>query len=341
MSSTTAVSPGKIILFGEHSVVYGQPAIAVPVTQVVAKATVTDATHNEVLLSAPDLGQDNWLHDVPENHPLAAAVWALWRTLPANTPPPERLHITVTSTIPIASGLGSGAAIAAALIQALAHHIGRDDLAQPAVVSRLTYEVERIHHGAPSGIDNTVVSYQRPVYFVRDLAKTEPQIYTQLLMGRRLSIPAARLDTFSSQQPLHFLIGDTGIKAPTKEAVGDVRQQWQADPKSFENYFAGCGKLAKQGKKAVEAGDMIELGQLMNENHELLKQITVSSPELDRLVQAAQNAGALGAKLSGGGRGGNMIALVQEDELEQGVVKQALLNAGAQKVLRTVLAPKV
>ena len=332
----TAVSPGKIILFGEHAVVYGQPAIAIPVSQVQATAVVTAATHNGVRLSAPDLGEDNWLSEVPPDHPLGAAVWALWRALPVETDPPTQLHITVSSTIPIASGLGSGAAIAAALIQALARYLGRDDLAEPAVVSRLTYEVERIHHGTPSGIDNTVVSYQKPVYFVRDLAQSAPDLWETLRQSGPVEQPPATLDTFVVGKPCRFLIADTGVKAPTKESVGDVRRQWEHSPAQFEGYFGECGRLAGLAREALQAGEQTALGQLMVANHQLLQQMTVSSPELDRLVEAALAAGAEGAKLSGGGRGGNMIALVTAKTTA--AVQEALLQAGAKSVLETILA---
>ena len=336
MMKTTAVAPGKIILFGEHAVVYGQPAIAIPVSQVAATAVVETAEHERVLLSAPDLGEDYWLDQVPADHPLGAALWALWGALPADTPPPSHMHITVTSTIPIASGLGSGAAIAAALIRAVANHIGRADLAEPAEVSRLTYEVERIHHGTPSGIDNTVVSYQKPVYFVRDLAKLEPDVEATLREGGRVQLYPPVLDTIVVGRPYHFLIGDTGVQAPTKEAVGDIRRAWLANPQ-VDVYFDGLGQIAERAHSVLHDGDTKTLGQLMSVNHTGLQELGLSSPELDRLVDAAMSAGALGAKLSGGGRGGNMIALVTKQNKR--AVTDALYKAGAKSVFETVLPP--
>ncbi len=321
---TTASAPGKIILFGEHAVVYGEPAIAAPVHQVTATAVVEDADHAGILLRAPDLSRDIWLADAPADHPLAAAVHTFLRA--ARTPdsqlPSPSLTITITSTIPIASGLGSGAAITAALIRALAVHLDRPELATDAAVSRLTFEVERIHHGTPSGIDNTVVSYRRLVYFIRAGAPIKARTEQVLAL-------------FTPGRPLHLLIGDTGLHAPTRIPVGDVRRLWEADPGRMAPLFAACGEIAAAARTALEAGALEEVGRLMNANHACLQEMTVSSPELDRLVAAARSAGALGSKLSGGGRGGNMIALVRRDTAA--AVSAALREAGAARVLETVV----
>jgi mevalonate kinase len=175
----------------------------------------------------------------------------------------------------------------------------------------LAFEIEKIHHGTPSGIDNTVVTYAKPVYFVQ--GKT--------------------IKTFGVPQPFTILIGDTGLPAPTKESVGDVRAAWQADPLPHDRLFAAIGSIAKTARQAIENGHPDWLGPLMDENHELLCELGVSSSELDNLVHAAKQAGALGAKLSGGGRGGNMIALVAADHV--GAVTSSLMAAGAARVIMT------
>ncbi len=311
---TVAAAPGKVILFGEHAVVYGQPAIAAPVTQVQANAVVEDNDQPGVRLLAPDLGLDARLEELPAGDALAAAV----RQVQLAVAPVELpgLVITVSSTIPIASGLGSGAAIAAAIIRALTRHLGREDLAQNEHVSALAYEVEKIHHGTPSGIDNTVVTYEQPVYFER----RQP---------RNLITP------FAPARPLHLLIADTGVRSSTRLVVGRVRELWQQSPAHFERIFAACGHIALAARRAIECGDVPELGALMNENHVVLQEMGVSSDELDRLVVAGRAAGALGAKMSGAGWGGNMIALIAGPDAAQ--VSEALIQAGA----RGVIASKV
>ncbi len=309
-----ATAPGKIILFGEHAVVYGRPAIAIPLSQLRATAVVAPATQPGIRLIAPDLGQDVLLSDAPPDDPIAAVIREVQTAVHLPTLPD--MTITVSSQIPIASGLGSGAAITAAVVRALAEFLGVAHLATPEWVSALTYEVEKIHHGTPSGIDNTVVAYEMPVYFVRQQ-------------------PHNHIEPFTVARPIHLLVADTGVRSSTKIAVGDVRHHWQENQAKFEALFDGCGRIAAVARTAIETGDVAALGPLMVENHALLQEMTVSSPELDCLVTAAMQARASGAKLSGAGRGGNMIALVTPETAT--AVRQSLLTAGAKNVLATTL----
>lgn len=312
----TATAPGKIILFGEHAVVYGRPAIAVPVSQLRATAVVEAGREPGIRLVAPDLGQNMMLTETAVDDPIAAVIAQVQAA--ANLPDLPDLTITVTSKIPVASGLGSGAAITACVIRALAAFLGLTALTTNEWVSELTYEIEKIHHGTPSGIDNTVVAYERPVYFVRQQPKN-------------------RIDPFSVAVPLHFVVADTGVSSRTKLVVADVRRQWQAWPERFNALFAGCGQIAAEARVAIEQGQLETVGRLMNENQLLLQEMTVSSPALDNLVSAALDGGALGAKLSGAGRGGNMIGLVTEEGIT--AVQQALWQAGAKNVFINSLTP--
>lgn len=314
MSATEASAPGKIILFGEHAVVYGRPALAAPVTEVRASAIVEDSLASGIRLKAPDLRRDYWMREAKEGDPFARAVQLVLDAAKLLSTPD--LTITVQSTIPIASGLGSGAAMAAAVIRALASHLGNVQLATDEQVSALTYQVEQLLHGTPSGIDNTVVSFERPVYFVR----RQPQNV---------------IETLSVPEPLRFLVADTGKASPTKLVVGDVRHRWKAERERFERLFDSCGRVAMAARRAIEQGDTARLGSLMVENQAYLRELTVSSASLETLIAAAKDAGALGAKLSGAGRGGNMIALVTESGEE--AVRRALYTAGAQNVLSSIV----
>ena len=310
-----ASAPGKIILFGEHAVVYGRPAIAAPVSQLRATAVVQPNPQPGVRIIAPDLGANFTLDGADPDDALVVTMRQIQQAAGLTQLP--ALIITVKSDIPIASGLGSGAAITAAVIRAVARQLGLAGLATDEWVSNLTYEVEKIHHGTPSGIDNTVVAYEKPVYFVR-----QP--------------PQNKIEPFEVKRPLPILVADTGVRSSTKIAVGDVRRQWQANPARFEALFDGCGRIANTARAAIEAGDTAHIGRLMTANQQLLQEMTVSSPELEQLIAAALQAGALGAKLSGAGRGGNMIALV-DDEGGGTAVYDALMAAGAQSVLMTVV----
>lgn len=315
---THASAPGKIILFGEHAVVYGRPALAVPVTQVHADVEVTASPRPGIWIHAPDVNLHAELSSLPADHPMAAVLRAFPHPIPSpagkGTPDGQGagLAIHISSTIPIASGLGSGAAVTVALLRALSSFFFLP-LANDQINS-LAYEIEKLHHGTPSGIDNTVVTYARPVYFI----KGQP------------------IETFTVGRPFTLVIADTGIAAPTKESVGDVRKLWEADKARWEKVFDEIGEIANRARDCIERGETKELGALMDKNHALLQELTVSSPELDRLVETARKAGASGAKLSGGGRGGNMIALVEKDKAAQ--ISQALLSAGARQTIITEVA---
>jgi len=313
---TTAYAPGKVILFGEHAVVYGRPAIAVPVTQVRACAAVEDGRPGQgVVIDAADLRLRHRIGDpIPADSPacpLEATVRNTLQRLGIAALPD--LTVTVSSTVPLASGMGSGAAVATAMVRALAQHLGQ--ALAPQEVSDLVYQTEVIHHGTPSGIDNTVVAFERPVFFVRG------QPIQTLHVGR----------------PFWLAIGDTGEHSSTREVVGDVRRAWQAGPVRYEALFDRIGAVALRARKAIEQGRVSALGRLMDENQELLQAIGVSSPELERLIGAARAAGAMGAKLCGAGQGGNMIALVSAENAP--TVAGALRRAGATSVIVSEVSP--
>ncbi len=310
MNKATATAPGKIILFGEHAVVYGRPAIAVPVARVQASATLQPATTGFRII-APDLGRDYLLAQAGPDDPLAVTVQITLARLNIPTPPAATLR--VSSTIPLGRGLGSGAAISTAIVRALARYLERP-LAS-AEVSALVYEAEKLYHGTPSGIDNTVVAFEQPVFFV----KGEPI--------RRMRVA----------RPFTVVVGDTGVAASTRQVVGQVRQRWQVEPERYEGYFDEIGAIASQARVIIEQGapDTLALGKLMRENQEMLRVIGVSSPQLERLIEAALQAGAVGAKLSGAGWGGNMIALVPAQSQVIANVAEALSAAGAAGVIVT------
>jgi mevalonate kinase len=226
--------------------------------------------------------------------------------------------VRIASTIPVAAGMGSGAAVSVALIRALSAFLGNP--LPDEQVSALAFEVEKLHHGTPSGIDNTVITYGQPVYFQR--------------LGPGEGSPN-KIEMLRVSQPFTLVIADTGISTPTSVTVGEVRLSWQADAEEYERLFDAAGMIAEKARELIEAGQADEMGHLLDQNHSILKRIGVSCPELDRLVDAARQAGALGAKLSGGGRGGNMLALVRPEEAAQ--VAEALRAAGAVRTLTTVV----
>ena len=290
-------APGKIILFGEHAVVYGKPAIAIPVSGMRASAW-SEPGEGKLTINALDLNQKIGL----ENKTSQFSVLA--QTLLSKTKQSEpNLTINLTSKLPQGSGMGSSAATSTAVCKALSNYLGVN--LEKNQISELVFDAEKIVHGTPSGIDNTVVAYESPVYFVKG---QEPV-------------------TFDSGRTFYLVIGDTGIQSSTKETVGNVRDLLDKEPKLMNGYFDEIENVTKGGKKAIEDGDKEAVGELMNKNHELLNKIGVGHRELEKLVDVSLDAGALGAKLTGGGGGGNMVALADSAK-EQKVISEKITEAG-------------
>ena len=291
---------GKCILLGEHFVVHGAPALALPVTAVGTEVSVleADGANGWVLDTAAELTPDA---SARSGRMLDAAVLGL------GLDPRSPRRVEVQSTIPLGHGLGSSAAFSVALVAALARAAGRE--LSPDELRRRAHELEKVVHGTPSGIDDAVVTLERPVWFIRGegVEVLEPPGLPKLVFA-------------SSGSP-----GNTG------EAVAGVRRLAEARPDHFKDLCRGAAAAAQEGRAALMSGDAPALGRLMDQVHRLLQQIGVSTASLDRLVSAARQAGALGAKLTGSGMGGFAMALVEESAA--GEVARALERAGADMVL--------
>jgi mevalonate kinase len=288
----------------------------VPVTQVKARVVVLAeplSNSGAIRIEAPDINLSSDMAALPADNPLRTTIQNTFAALNAVSIPAFTLRIT--STIPVASGMGSGAAVSVAIIRAVSAFLGQS--LPNEKVSALAYQTEKHYHGTPSGIDNTVVTFARPVYFE---------------LGRPIQ-------TFSIGRPFTIVIGDTGIQSSTAEVVGAVRQRWQDNPDPIEGLFAAIGAIASKARQAIERGQSELLGQLMDENHSLLQQLGVSTPELDRLVEYARAAGAWGAKLSGAGGGGNIIALAPDEKAAE-IARILQENGAVHTILTTVSQPE-
>lgn len=296
----------KIILFGEHAVVYGQPAIAVPLVDLRAHVTLQPSEVG-LVFELPRLTES--IHcDTTPSHPFCVLVQNFSQRYEHNLP---NVCIKITSQIPIASGLGSGAAISTAIVRGLGSYL---DIEIPLETqNELVYAIEKLFHGTPSGIDNSVIVFEKPLFFIREHA----------------------LEMLENKLPFRILIGDTGVTAETHVAVSAVRQLYEERTSKTRAVIDEIGRIAYEARDCMKRGSWRDLGALMNHNHRLLQTLTVSTNQLDLLVTQAVEAGALGAKLSGGGRGGNMIALVEERDAEN--VTEALLKTGAHQVISTLI----
>jgi mevalonate kinase len=306
----TSSAPAKIILFGEHAVVYGYPAIAVPFSAIAVTAEATPTDGGGLVVYSRELNREFRIDpNAPEfSEPLVHIAQMVLTDLHVAQP---NLRIELRSTIPMGGGFGSGAAASAALIRALAAHFGHTFT--PERLNAMVYESEKILHGNPSGIDNTTIVYNHPVYFVRG---QPPQ-------------------PFEIGAPLTLVVADSGIPSSTKETVADVRAYREANPVAAAPMFERIGMIVNAAKEAIMQGKINAIGPLMTENHGILRALTVSSSVLDRLVSAALDAGALGAKLSGGGRGGNVIALVKPHDAVS--ITAAFRGAGAVRTWATTV----
>lgn len=305
-------APGKLILFGEHAVVHGAPALAVPLAALRTTVTVEESPPGSGLsILLPENNQVLRVHlaDDSSDNTLSYTAELVLRELKWSREPD--LKLLVTSTIPVGAGLGSGAAVSAAIARALSAALGHP--LDNESLNELVFAVEKIHHGNPSGIDNTVIVYEKPLFFI----KGQP------------------IETLMVKQPFRLLVADSGHRTPTYVTVGEVGRLFGDNPSHFGEIFSQIGKVVQQARTAIENGDLEQLGALMNENHTLLRELTVSDEKLDAICRAAREAGAWGAKLSGGGRGGMVIALVVDAYGED--IREAMLSAGALGVINTVV----
>lgn len=260
----TATAAGKVILLGEHGVVYGRHALAVPIPDAVS-----------VSIEAAD----ELSHTLPEDF-----VTCLLRELGVGKP---NVRINVNARLPFGKGLGSSAAIAVALARAFSEHLdlGLDDQR----VNAIAFESEKLAHGTPSGIDNTLSTYARPMLF-----RTGDGVQVDFL-------------DVDSRPPLLIAWGDETGR--TSELVAAVRERRDQSPQHIDAVFDQMDALSRQGADLLRAGAWTELGAAMNVCHGLLNAIGVSTPNLERMVTLARQSGAVGAKLTGAGGGGSIVAL--------------------------------
>ncbi|MER7701537.1 mevalonate kinase [Kitasatospora sp. NPDC097605] len=272
--ASTRSAPGKVILFGEHSVVYGHPAVATPVERTL---TLTATLH--------DHGPDTRRKD-PR---LEAAVRTAARFFSFS---PRRITTSIASDLPVGCGLGSSAALSVTLLRALADlAYGGPDRAEP-LLERAT-AIEAAFHGTSSGLDVAAVALGGPVWFRR-----APQPHaTPLPIGR----------------PFALVVATTPRERSTADQVRRMRGQAATRPEALDRHFTRLGALTRAGRDALRTGDLPALGLLLDEAHGVLADLGLSTPALEHAVTTARAAGALGAKLTGAGGGGAVIALAPDN----------------------------
>ena len=289
---------GKIILLGEHAVVYGRPALAAPIPLAV-EARVVDSADTVLLI--PRWGIEQRVPPMSENPQGVTRILAL--LLERLDLASRALTIEAFPNVPRAMGLGGSSALAVAVIRALSDHF-KLDLSNERV-NELAFECERAAHGTPSGVDNTIATYGSTLLFENNGSPSFQEVR-----------PAGSVS---------IAIGISGKESLTATTVAQVRKAWERQPERYERIFDQIGDLTRAGTEALQDGAYQELGELMNLCQGYLNALQVSTPELEELIHIARRRGAVGAKLTGGGGGGSVIALCPDGADD---VVDAMQNSG-------------
>jgi mevalonate kinase len=300
---------GKTILFNEHFVVHGVPGIVSAIDSVAdaeVKKTGEGINVTDERVGAKGYAEKKKLQQLE----------SIERMLKAMDMDPKKvaLDIWLGGNLPGFSGLGASAASSVAIARAIAEEFELDLTDEK--INDVAYEAERAYAGNPSGIDNTAATFGGLIWFKKNLSGGSNTI-----------------EQLSIREPVEIVIGNTGIVANTKAMVAGVAERKKKYPEKYDALFKQAEALAFTGRNALEEFDLKKVGELMNENHRLLQEIEVSCKELDYLVNLAREQGAFGAKLTGGGGGGCMLALTPGRELQEAVAS-AMEQQGF-KVLRT------
>jgi mevalonate kinase len=300
---------GKVILFGEHFVVHGVPGIVSAIDST-ADAEVKK-TGEGITVEDERKGAKGYTEKKRAQQ--KESIERMLKTMGIN-PEKAPLKIWLGGNLPSFSGIGASAASSVAIARAIAEEF--EMRLSNEKINEIAYEAEKAYAGTPSGIDNTAATYGGLIWFKRNLSGGPNTI-------EKLSI----------RQPVEIVIGNTGIVADTKEMVAGVAERKKRNPEKYNPLFKQAEELAFTARKALEGFNLIKVGKLMNENHRILQEIEVSCKELDHLVNLARERGAFGAKLTGGGGGGCMVALTPSKELQEAVAT-AMEKEGF-KVLKT------
>lgn len=318
---------GKVILFNEHFVVHGVPAIASAI-DFTTEAKVERLTGPAQLKPSGKEGSilgDGWvLEDNRDANPgykvkkYDQQKESINRVLKAAgfDAKKNNIKITLGGALKAVGGVGASAAVCVSIARALNTEfgLGFDD----KKINEIAYEGETAYAGTPSGIDNTASTFGGFIWFVKNVTGS-----------------SNTMELIKIKEPLRIVMGNTLVTTDTEAAVAGVKKRKAENPDKYSMLFAKASDLAFEGRKAVEAHDVNKIALLMNENHKLLQEIEVSHPKLDQLVEIALKNGAIGAKMTGGGLGGYMIALTPDASTQEKVAKA--MEAAGFEALRTTI----
>ncbi|WP_413627293.1 mevalonate kinase [Fructilactobacillus vespulae] len=301
-NEVTSESHAKIIFLGEHSAVYKKPALVFPVPEVkvfttISETSLTDHQIKSDYYSGPSLNLPTNMAGTNE------LIKKLDHLLNVDN---LKFNIIIKSEIPLACGMGSSAATSASLIKAYFKFFNMP-LADSKLNDLINFE-EKITHGNPSGIDAKTVVSNTPILFENQ-----------------------KFSSFNFNMNGYIVISDSGVSSDTKIAVEKVHSELENNPSKVNDLINDLGNLVIQAKKSLTTNNIYNLGKLMNQAQQDLKNLNVSSPDIDKLTNIALKNGAIGAKLTGSGLGGCIIALTT-DKRTATQVKDNLLKGGSPSV---------
>ncbi len=301
---------GKVILFGDHFVVYGLPGIASAISDKTI-ARIEKAKKFEFVDDRPAIVgyKEEKKGEMERSMKL---ILDFMRIDPQRTP----VKITLSGNLLCTSGIGASAAMATSIARAFSEYLnlGLDD----EQINRISYEGEKGSAGSPSGIDNTCATFGGLLWFEKNMQGGEN-----------------RIELIKTKKPIEIVLGNTGISQETKKVVEDVRKAREANSGKYGRIFMEYRKIASEGRRAIENGNEEKIGKLMDENHSLLREMNLSCKQAEDIISAGKAAGALGAKITGTGRGGYVILLAPGKSMQEGVAKA--IESKGYKTMKTTI----
>ncbi|TXT65200.1 MAG: putative Mevalonate kinase [Promethearchaeota archaeon] len=295
MKSVKSISPGKSILFGEHAVVYGYPAIAMAVSitssaiirELKDPNLIIDLKDNDLIIEVSDLKE--LISNIPSKYSQYGRCLEIFQK--RFDLQIENIEIILQSELFPGAGLGSSASLSVALVSALNSYY--ETGLEKNGINEIAYELEKIIHGTPSGIDNTITTFGNAIYYQK-----------------------SEFNFIDLTREIPLLITYSNIEHNTKEAIDRIRNLKEKNPQKVQKILKNIGKITEEAKKELQRGNYQEIGELMNLNQKYLAELKVSNKAISQIVDISTQNGAYGSKLTGAGLGGCVISIGEKDMLK-------------------------